>query len=105
LWFWLLRVQVPSVTPSFRNTHTDIYALTLDLPELSYPMYKFLIRTGNPPTFDEWESSDIRSFQVPAGGIDLPVVYFNNQTAVPEPAMGALLGAGMCAMRLLRRRG
>ena len=96
---------------SWMATHTmdvsanpDIYALTLDLPGLSNPMYKFVIQTGGPPTFAEWESSEIRSFQVPAGGIDLPVVYFNNQTAVPEPGTGTLLAAGMCAMGLLRRR-
>jgi hypothetical protein len=81
----------------------DIYSLTLDLTELSSPLYKFVIHTGGPPTFDNWEITGNRSFQVPVAGIDLPVVYFNNQTAVPEPGTAALWGVGTCAMLLLRR--
>ena len=85
------------------GANPGVYTLTLDLAPASLPNYKFLIYDPAPET-SEWEIVINRTFEVPAAGINLPEVYFNNITGVPEPATGLMLGAGMFALLIFRRR-
>ncbi len=65
------------------SSQPDVYTLTLDLAEGSWPNYKFVINpygSSSGPNL-RWESGDNRWFQVPPGGTNLPVVYFNDATS------------------------
>jgi hypothetical protein len=67
---WSL-TNVLSATPT-----NGIYAITLAQTDWSWPNYQFVLKkaAGN-----VWENSvGNRWFQVPSGGTNLPVVYFNN---------------------------
>jgi hypothetical protein len=66
-----------------QGTTTDVYEGTWDIAEGSYE-YKFVIISAtdylNNTTQDgAWESVDNRQLTVPAAGVTLPVVFFNNQ--------------------------
>jgi len=63
-----------------QSSEPDVYTLTLYLSEGSWPNYKFVINpygSSSGPNL-RWESRDNRWFQVPIGGTNLPVVYFND---------------------------
>ncbi len=66
--------------------NTNVYTVTNSLTAGTYPNYKFVIT----PTASAWiwESpasfgGGNRYFQVPAGGTNLPVVYFSDNTNLP----------------------
>ena len=69
------------------STDTNIYTVTNDLTAGSWPNYKFVITPGSGSWI--WESpasfsGGNRYFQVPAaGGTNLPVVYFSDNTNLP----------------------
>ena len=73
-----------SMTPS---ANPDIYTVTTNLSALNWPNYKFVIKPAwiweSPATF----GGDNRWFQVPAGGTNLPVVYFSDNTNLPSYAV------------------
>ncbi len=65
------------MTPS---ANPDIYTVTNDFSVGTWPNYKFVIKRASSSWI--WEDS-ARWLQVPAGGTNLPVVYFNNVTNAP----------------------
>lgn len=71
-------VMSPSGTP-------DIYTLTLQLPEGTWPQYKFVINpygtSGGSGLIWEREGVGNRWTSVPVGGTNLPVVYFDDASA------------------------
>ncbi len=65
----------------------DIWTVTNSLAALSWPNYKFVIAPASSAWI--WESpasfgGGNRYFQVPAGGTNLPVVYFSDNTNLPS---------------------
>jgi len=87
---WVLGLEAPdwstgiSMTPS---ADPDIYTVTTNLTVGSWPNYKFVIKPGSGSWI--WESpastgGGNRWFQVPAGGTNLPVVYFSDNTNMPS---------------------
>jgi len=58
-----------------------IYTATNGFTAGSWPNYKFVIKPAGGGTWI-WENNN-RWFQVPAGGTNLPVAYFNNVTNAP----------------------
>lgn len=65
------------------SSEPDVYTLTLDLAEGSWPNYKFVINpygSSSGPNL-RWESRENRWFQVPPGGTNLPTVYFNDASS------------------------
>lgn len=67
-----------NMTPS---ANPDIYTVTNEFSATTWPNYKFVIKPGGAGSWI-WESNN-RWFQVPVGGTNLPVVYFNNVTNMP----------------------
>jgi hypothetical protein len=69
------------------SADTNIYTITLNQTVGNWPNYKFVINPyGNSSGSSlKWESIANRFFQVPTGGTNLPVVYFNNITNVAVP--------------------
>jgi hypothetical protein len=72
------------------SADTNVYTLTQDLAAASWPNYKFVINPNGNSTGTSliWEvpasfGGGNRYFQVPAGGTNLPAVYFSDISNVP----------------------
>lgn len=87
---WVLGLEAPdwstgiSMAPS---ANPDIYTVTTNLAAGIWPNYKFVIKPASGSWI--WESpastgGGNRYFQVPAGGTNLPAVYFSDNTNMPS---------------------
>jgi hypothetical protein len=70
------------------TANPDVYSITQNLSAGLYPRWKFIINPNGNSTGTAlvWETSADRFFNnpgVPAGGTNLPVVYFSNSTNPP----------------------
>jgi hypothetical protein len=86
------------------SANPDIYTLTLDLAAASYPNYRFVIDPYGDSSGSGlvWEvpasfGGNNRWVEVPAGGTNLPVVYFSDNTNIPTYQVEITFSVNMAA--------
>jgi hypothetical protein len=91
-------------TLTVSTTNANIYQLTVNLAANSYPNYEFVIDPGGTSSGSglNWEvpasfGGGDRWFEVPAGGTNLPVVYFSDESSVPAYPVQVTFSVDMAA--------